>query len=203
MHKKQQALKMKQFLHKSSQTRNFYFFLFYFLTASLIWAAVPLSLQLQVRSPEVVLRSDINSFQRDKIERALLNGVDYHLHFAWYVQKKSLHWFIPNQTAKIVKKKMLISYSSVNRSYFLKMENVLLPFKNFDALMQYVLHYETRIDLRSWQNGAYRAKVQVEGYSIKLFFPLNFIYRILLNTWNFNATSNWEDFDFTNIALSQ
>lgn len=171
-------------LHKN----NFFVFVIaFFLLSPALFSQDPyVRMQSQrINSNFVLVKNEILGLNLSSIKNALENGVNFHIDFTWTFHSKSK--FEPSH---FFDTSVVLSYNSINHSYIVKEAMFSLPFQTFEKMMHYILYYQRYARLKKNSTG-YRCRIVAKGYTLNFFFPINLIYRTLIDSGDFDLKSNW------------
>lgn len=166
---------------------NFFFIVSFFLLSTALFSQTP-SLRLQsqrINSDFVLLKNEILHLDFSSVKIALQNGVAFHIDFTW-----EFHNTLELKPSQFFYSSLVLSYNNINQSYMVTEAMFVLPFQTFEKMLDYVTRYQRYARIKKSTND-YQCRITVKGYALKFFFPINLIYRALIDSGDFSLKSNW------------
>ena len=125
-----------------------------------------------------------------QLQTLIKEGAKYYFTLEYKVVRKADSWYSFSTTTFEKKEKSLIKFVSANNGFLLVKRGKALPFKDFLSAWKAATKFRKDISVKNWKEGRYEFRMRLTGESIRLYFPLNVIYRNFLAEYDF--TTDWQ-----------
>ncbi len=128
------------------------------------------------------------------LEQALQKGITYTLTYQYELERASGAWYKVNKDLASARAKTTIKYSQTNKSYIVTKNGKNTPFFEFEQAWGLASNHTFNLATKEWQKSDHIISVKAKGESIRLFFPLDMIYRGFVARVDFSL--GWQESTF-------
>ncbi len=148
--------------------------------------------RLNVEKDEIFLSFSIVSYKREDIIEALKRGIELSVRYNIEIVRKPSSMF--SRDTVVVRKSIRrsVKYDYWNKAFMIKEKGDRTLFHSENSLLVSIFSVKrfflgNRKSILSKGGGNYSLRVSAELKSVKLYFPMNFVFKYIIGIWDFKT----------------
>lgn len=155
--------------------------------ASPLWARQTLSFQIVREGSSIGVEARVHLDNTQEIKNAIRSGVSFKIIYFVELYEKEFGLFNQDKLVRSIQVSREVIYTDLKKSYIVREGNKKFHFKTPNRLYSYLLRYRnSRVASDLDPNKIYRIYVRAKGETVKLYFPLDWVFRAFISLWDFD-----------------